>query len=78
MVIRPFRECDKDSLAWPFRWAICWFVGFLGGSVVKGLALAPVLNLPCEFFYLINVDDLLTFAPISDALSDARLHCFLA
>ena len=78
MMICPFRECNKNSLARPFRWAICWSVGFLGGSdLVLALVLAPVLdkvlNLPCEFFYLINVDDILTFAPSSDALSDAHL-----
>ena len=72
MVICPFREFDKNTLAWPFCWAVRWFMGFLGGSV-KGSVLAPVPNLPREFFYLINVDDVLTFDPISGALSNAHL-----
>ena len=72
MVICPFREFDKNTLARPFRWAVRWFMGFLGGSV-KGSVLAPVPNLPREFFYLINVDDVLTFDPISGALSNAHL-----
>ena len=53
-------------------------MGFLGNSdLVLALVLAPVLDkvldLSCEFFYLINLNDVLTFAPSSDALSDAHL-----